>query len=147
MLTYLRYTLATFCFAASVGCLALWWRSMTHIELVAFARPSIPFSTVRCSRGYFIIGVASSRKSYSVNSYDSIRVPADSQSVVVQEVNRTGRCFGEVRGLMFCPLWYPALVFALTVVGVLRFRRQFSVRSALICVSVVAALLGMIVAL
>ena len=27
MMRLLRYALATFCFAASVGCLALWWRS------------------------------------------------------------------------------------------------------------------------
>ena len=45
------------------------------------------------------------------------------------------------------PLWYPALIFALAGVGVLRFRRQFSIRTALICVSVVAVLLGMVVAL
>jgi len=48
---------------------------------------------------------------------------------------------------VYFPLWYPALVFALAGVGVLRFRRQFSIRSALVAVSVVAALLGMTVIL
>lgn len=28
MMSFIRYTLATFCFAASAGCLGLWWRSM-----------------------------------------------------------------------------------------------------------------------
>jgi hypothetical protein len=32
MLRFLRYALATVCFAASVGCLALWWRSVRHPE-------------------------------------------------------------------------------------------------------------------
>ncbi|WP_145434263.1 hypothetical protein [Lacipirellula limnantheis] len=43
----------------------------------------------------------------------------------------------------FCPLWYPALIFALAGVGVICFRRQFSIRSALIAFAVVAALLAM----
>ena len=43
------------------------------------------------------------------------------------------------------PLWYSALIFALAGVCVHRFRRQFSIRSALVAVSVVAALLGMAV--
>jgi hypothetical protein len=81
MLTYIRYALATCCFAASLGRLALW------------------------------------------GSYSAY-----------------------VRGMIF-PLWYPALVFALADVGILRVRRHFSIRSALIAVSVVAVLLGMVVAL
>ncbi|WP_168206986.1 hypothetical protein [Lacipirellula limnantheis] len=43
----------------------------------------------------------------------------------------------------FLPLWYSALIFALAGVGVIRFRRQFSIRSALIAFAVVAALLAM----
>jgi hypothetical protein len=45
------------------------------------------------------------------------------------------------------PLWYASLVFAVAGVAALRFRRQFSIRSALMAVSVVATLLGMVVAL
>jgi hypothetical protein len=50
------------------------------------------------------------------------------------------------KGIRF-PLWYPALIFTLAGVGVLRLRRQFSIRSAIIAVSVVAVLLGIILAL
>ena len=53
--------------------------------------------------------------------------------------------FGTLGESCFFPLWYPALIFALAGVGVLRFRRQFSIRSALVAVSVVAALLGVAV--
>ncbi len=39
MLTYLRYALATFCFAASVGCLALWgWSGNAHLWTSGSAR-------------------------------------------------------------------------------------------------------------
>jgi hypothetical protein len=50
------------------------------------------------------------------------------------------------RGLRL-PLWYVSLILALAGVGVLRFRRQFSIRSALVCVGVVALLLGLAVIL
>ncbi len=46
----------------------------------------------------------------------------------------------------FCPLWYPALIFALAGVASLRLRR-FTLRSALIAKTVLAGLLGMAVAL
>ena len=47
----------------------------------------------------------------------------------------------------FFPHWYPALILALANVGVFRLRRQFSIRSAMIGLAVVAALLGMAVIL
>ena len=53
-----------------------------------------------------------------------------------------GKAFGYSPRRVYFPLWYPALIFALTGVAVLRFRRQFSIRSALIGLTVVAALLG-----
>ena len=55
--------------------------------------------------------------------------------------------FGRRGRKIYFPLWYPALVFALAGVGVIRFRRQFSIRSALIAFAVVAALLAMPLAL
>ncbi len=61
--------------------------------------------------------------------------------------DRRPRMFGIYDVGNWFPLWYPALIFALAGVGVLRFRRQFSIRSALICLTVVAALLGMVVVL
>jgi hypothetical protein len=45
------------------------------------------------------------------------------------------------------PIWYASLVLALASVGVLRFRRQFSIRSALVATTVVAALVGLAVIL
>ncbi len=53
------------------------------------------------------------------------------------------RQFGRFVDMIYFPLWYPALIFALGGVGVLRFRRQLSIRLALVCLTVAAALLGM----
>lgn len=75
-----RYALATFCFAASFGCLALWGWTFTLSD------------------------------------------------------------FG--RSLIF-PLWYPALVFALGGVGVIRCKRQFTLRAAFIVTTVFVVLAGM----
>ena len=55
--------------------------------------------------------------------------------------------FGQPGGTICFPLWYPALVFALAAVGVLRLGNAFTIRSALAGTTVVAALLGMVVAL
>jgi hypothetical protein len=46
-----------------------------------------------------------------------------------------------------CPLWYPALIFALAGVASLTLGRRFTLRSAIIATTVVAGLLGMAVAL
>jgi hypothetical protein len=48
---------------------------------------------------------------------------------------------------MYFPIWFPALVFALAAGAAIRLGRQFTLRSALVGMSVVAALLGMVVAL
>jgi hypothetical protein len=79
------------------------------------------------------------------------RPRAEVESADSADGDENGRRFGAVwkDSVWFVtfPVLYPALIFALAGFGVLRFRRQFSMRSALITVSVVAALLGMAVIL
>ena len=53
MLTYLRYTLATVCFAASVGCLALWGWSTTARLFGQIRRPTLEF-TLEARDGYML---------------------------------------------------------------------------------------------
>jgi hypothetical protein len=141
MLTYLRYALATCCFAASLGCLALWWRSISSGD--QFLGPH-----------YF-------------RSPQAIYLEVADGSVIMQTIYRNGPplagferamrmwpsplelldegVFGLVGDAIFFPLWYPALVFALAGVASLRFGRRFTLRSAIIATTVVAALLGMAV--
>lgn len=66
-----------------------------------------------------------------------------------QSKNSTSsRSFGQYRYRWFWfPAWYPALIFALAGVAVLRFGRQFSIRSALVTTTVLAALIAMAVTL
>ncbi|WP_232536147.1 hypothetical protein [Lacipirellula parvula] len=54
--------------------------------------------------------------------------------------------FGASDNEIYFPLWYPALVFALAGVGILRIGR-FTIRSALVGMTIVAVLLGMVVVL
>ena len=55
--------------------------------------------------------------------------------------------FTDHRIYVHFPLWYPALIFTLAGVATLRLGRRFTLRSAIIATTVVAGLLGMVVAL
>ena len=145
---YLRYALATFCVAASVGCLALWWRS--EVVDMRFVGAAYYSPGQRLSIELFEGKALVTRSFVKSNPYPKwVRFPRRSQEAresLHSFLNSRGHFSATASGFNF-PLWYPALIFALVGVGVLRFRRQFSIRSALICVSVVAVLLGMVVAL
>ena len=150
MAKFIRYALATVCFAASVGCLAFWVLSESRNTLYEVLPLSNEKLTFEVSNGMAFVGrvPTSTRRSgaqlYFFNVGDEARVEKlgfpydDSQNMGI---------FGVISPFCYFPLWFAALVLAIAGVGVLRFRRQFSIRSALICVSVVAALLGMVVAL
>ena len=144
MLTYLRYTLATVCFAASVGCLVLWWGSMTHLEKVEVATRSTSV-TVRLSYGYLTFSKMPNRTGFERSSHSSYKLTPKTQSQVLDELSLTSRRLGQTGAYRYFPLWYPSLILVLAGVGVLRFRRQFSIRSAMICLTVAAALLGIAV--
>lgn len=150
MLTYLRYMLATFCFAASVGCLALAWDTIAN---------KLNWTAMYVSPSYNLYLRAASGTG-NVELRRRI-LPGDSligewhvqsstfrgRSAQPPWTERQQSAFGRTRTGVFFPLWYPALSFALAGVGVLRFRPQFSIRSALVCLTVVAALLGIAVVL
>jgi hypothetical protein len=149
----IRYALATFCFAASVGCLALWWRSMTTWDLLnvpSYAAPgrALNLQAFSGTATVFLVSEGvSSRLGFGVSSSQKWRHTA----MAIQlrdEYPQSGVSIDDAfqrmpRGVYF-PLWYPALVFA---IATLRFRRQFSIRSALVGLTVVAALLGTVVTL
>lgn len=154
MTKYLRYALATFCFAVSVGGLALWWRSKSRPDELRQSIYDLSTQTIYL-QSYDGVEVASlfgrSRRHppqdgwyYKTFERDGhLREAFDRFDAALKEEGT----FGTIAGGVYFPLWYPALIFALAGVGVLRCRRRFSIRSALICVSVVAALLGIVVAL
>ena len=143
MLTIIRYALAIFCFAASVGCLALWWRSITRLEYVGCVLPTIRHAIhVETNDGMCIMYSPSTNDGFFWNAESEIKIPPDRAWE-----DRFPIYLGKLGPEFYFPLWYPALIFALTGVAVLRFRRQFSIRSAMVATTVVAALIGMAVIL
>ena len=146
MLKYIRYSFAALCLAASVACLALWgwskWNEPQIEGLFYFRSANSLSAELSNGRARFAIGVRSNGRS------GWYRMSTVMTELRLQSERKWNRRMFSLRGrTVKFPLWYPALIFALAGVGVLRFRRQFSIRTALICVSVVAVLLGMVVAL
>ena len=144
LVSFIRYSLATFCFAASVGCLALWGWSMTNREV--FVGPNanstnvgvqIEFSSGRALAAIVEAAPAAFNEwhHFSFKTLEPISDPLAPD----RQFYWTGR-------IVEFPLWYPAIVFVLAGVAALRVGR-FTIRSALIATTMVAALLGMVVAL
>ena len=146
MVKLIRYTLAALCLAASVGCLALWWRSYYTSDRYIGPSYSQPPRTLFCDTidGVVVVGMASrtvrTMTNYSVVKGWDIIPPA------FLEHRTVNGAFGTYGDAVYFPLWYPALVFALAGVGILRVGR-FTIRSALIATTIMAALLGMVVVL
>ena len=155
MLTYLRYTLATFCFAASVGCLALWWGGIAWQKYVPLPGTS--------TGGYFESHAGAGILALSPRSEHSLRQASRSSptrrellsvevsGMRIREVIDASLSqkwlghFGFYEHAIYFPLWYPALISALAGIAALRLGRRFTLRSAIIATTVVAGLLGMAV--
>jgi hypothetical protein len=148
MLTYLRYALTIVCFAASVGCLLLWCRSITTYDSVA--------GPILCGDKAFLL------VSHGGSAWLSILYPASHETVAWEHITfefpKPGEAYYvETKGgfqlfssdkymALYFPIWYPALIFALAGVAAQRLGRRFTLRSAIIATTVVAGLLGMAVA-
>jgi hypothetical protein len=147
MLKYLRYALATLCFAASVGCLALWWRSGSTTDLAISPYEVSPLRTLalksaggRLTLCHFV---------HRANQVDwrSISMPASDDPTLAFLPDDPTDWFGHHLKDYYFPHWYPALVFALAGVASLRLGRRFTLRSVIIATTAVAVLLGMAVIL
>jgi hypothetical protein len=145
MLIYLRYALATFCFAASVGCLALWWRSYTYSDVV-YGRTPDRSQFLNSCRGSFETSYRyAPSPAYSWDYSFSYKLKDEPASKKARREQR--KSFGRRHRGFYWPHWYPALIFALAGVAALRLGRRFTLRSAIIATTVVAGLLGMAVTL
>jgi hypothetical protein len=150
MAKFIRYALATVFFAASVGCLGLWGIGESRNTLYEVLPLSNEKLTFEVSSGMAFVGRVpmSTRRSgaqlYFFNVGDEARV--EKLGFPYDESQKMG-IFGVISPFCYFPLWYPTLIFGLAGVGVLRFSRQFSIRSALVATTVIAALIGMAVIL
>ena len=144
MMRFIRYKLAALCLAASVGCLLLWWRSQEFRDLVVTPYAIFPqrTHTIHSKDGLL---------EFSSFVHQGIIVTWSVESLPITEDPFTpdrsdDEWFGQRRSNVWFPIWYPALIFALAGVGILRIGR-FTIRSALVGMTIVAVLLGMVVVL
>ncbi|QDT72454.1 hypothetical protein I41_16320 [Lacipirellula limnantheis] len=149
MAKYVRYALATICFAASVGCLALRWRSCERWEILngpIYVTQSRMLNLQSFSGTGLILLVSENMGVSPSWIYTPMGRPETRHDNVSQRMKSHGS-FGSLGPAVYFPLWYPALISALAGVGVLRFRLRFSIRSALCTTTIVAVLIGMAVIL
>ena len=152
MIKYIRHSLATICFAACVGCLWLWWNTISHRSRLMGPSYLVRDITIGLESHSGIAYIFSeSTPTMPTVVHDKWRLwpqPIDEGRTeeFKQIVARNG-AFGIIYpDEVYFPLWYPALVFALASVGILRIGR-FTIRSALVAMTIVATLLGMVVIL
>jgi hypothetical protein len=156
MLTYLRYALATICFALSVACLGLWGWSPASTDLVHFVDWSTDGTDyyadgvslhVQLGDGEGMISLIRRLPYTNVGSIEHLQAGVLRGESVAQftTMRKQPGSFAVGQGSIFFSLWYPALVFALAGIGALRLGRRFTIRSAIIATTVVAGLLGMVV--
>ena len=152
MAKFIRYALASLCFAASVACLALWWRSMEYRDMLigpSFLAPTRALYFESFDGVLSTTLLTESKSVFGFNSQWSRWYPSDTQwrrDQIRDRAATSGRFGIEAdEPCAYFPIWFLSLLFALAGVAVLRFRRQFSIRSALVAMGVVALLLGMTV--
>ncbi|BBO32522.1 hypothetical protein PLANPX_2134 [Lacipirellula parvula] len=145
MVRLMRYTLAAICLAASVGCLTLWPISHWNVFYLYLRQTSVANSLETESGYLFACRFKVKDEPWRVNFQTKIPSP-ENRRLLSDLISEQGHFANIGIGVML-PLWYPALVFALATVAAIRIGRQFTLRSALVGMSVVAALLGMAVTL
>lgn len=155
MLNATRYALAAICLTASVGCVAFWGTSVAYPTQVS--RLSYYSSAGYVTGGTSHVGVHSGGAFVTIANSGALWVDRKgwryqsrtmtSDTAGAESPSAELEVFRAEEGTYYFPLWYPALVFALAAVAAMRLGRRFTLRSALVGTSVVAALLGIVVAL
>lgn len=148
----IRYALAFPCFAACVGSLALWGWSASHDNqrVTVTYRMATKAASVSLVGGVahlnFRQGNFNAKRFRNGLIFESINLYGIDTQFYPAYIQTFG-LIGRYKNQIHFPLWYAALAFTLAGVGALRFRRQFSIRSALVAMGVVAALQGMVAVL
>ena len=142
MLTYFRYALATLCFAASVGCLAL-WLSSNSIHAAFVGSKSTVEVVFDCGIATASVYATPPQRYHGLWRFN---IGEGSQKHWLAD-DLEQRQFGRFVDMILFPTRYPALIFALAGVASLRLGRLFTLRSAIIATTVVARLPGMAVGL
>ncbi|WP_428307706.1 hypothetical protein [Lacipirellula sp.] len=150
MLTYLRYALATICFAVSVAFLMLSWRGSGEDDFYWSYPLASEKIVLQSADGMAALGKTPhfSRRSGIELYFFHVREEARLEKLgYPEEGGKKVGWFGVVGPFYYFPLWYPSLVFALAGVGALRLGSRFTLRTVIITTAIVAGLLGMAAAL
>ena len=143
VMRFLRYTLATLCFAASVGGFAFWWVGLSvdsRFILPQYLQPN-RLLLLECCAGVVVM-TSADQIGLPVDAFQSIPHNSDVRLAALKSrIARDGQ-FGSVGRTLYVPLWYPALGAASLGAGLLLFDRRFTIRSTIITTSVVAIWLG-----
>ena len=146
MLTCLRYALATICFAASVGCMGLRvWSILdtSGMRMVSYSTTGAYHCEIFNGQFHAYFAPESRRWTEYIGW---LAISHAAPEGMVERRATFPRLGLSPHGYLF-PAWYPALIFALAGVGILRLSRRFRIRFTLIATTVVAALVGIAVIL
>lgn len=135
MATPIRFAFAWACFAASLICLALWLQS--EMERTTY------FLDVENGEAIFEVrdGTAALDYQEAWRFGEVWRDRENAKKLFDADVWAGGSLFARF------PLWYAAIVFAVFGVGFIYLGPRFSIRSALVATTVLAALIAMAVVL
>jgi hypothetical protein len=149
MLAYLRYALATICFALSVASLGLWGWSQSRQDVYVFRlAPNSRLACESCAGSLEITRITGSGFLAGSDNWVVKSAPllAERLRTHAANVEAEGR-FALGAGHTRFPLWYPALVSAFAGIGAIRLGRRFTLRSAIVVTTIAAGLLGTVAAL
>jgi hypothetical protein len=144
MLNRLRYILAAVCFTASVACLLLWWRSTTYLDRSQGPVVAGWVLDLASFHGILEVGLGYDDTG-QIAKAGWMRASSTTERFGFDLLDRKSKGefgYSEEFETLFFPHWYPALIFALAGIAALRLGRRFTIRSAIIATTVVAALLG-----
>lgn len=142
-----RYAFAVLCCATSIGCVALWgWTSMHATFVVSqlhlFGCPIL----CEADGGKAFVALYSEFHDWHFETGEAVETEWTANLFGNRRWFGYGRFMASHPSVYF-PLWYPAIVFALAAVGVVRLGQRFTMRSALFGVGLVANLLGVAAAM
>lgn len=144
MAKFIRYTLATVCFAASVGCLALHIHHLANPDTIYELELRSPYSGtlfLRLECGFVAATILPDKRHGFGGSWTARNIPG-----LAKVLGQPDAPFGFAPVGIYFPLWCFGMLCELVGVGVLRFHRQFSIRStATMIMAAVAALIAMAV--
>lgn len=105
MAKYVRYALSSVCFAASVACLALWWRNVALIDVVHAATVYVGSKTLSAEvvDGKILAASAPRRPTDHGWSVDSFRLDKDQRVNVQRNILRQQGQFGSIAIGVYCP--------------------------------------------